>query len=152
MASSRNIPDMYVYEIKNSFEKTLFLLVEKIYNSNKSCIIYSGLQDRIESYDQMLWTFKKISFIPHMIVGEEFYEKNKILLSSEFNNNFANFDNVILLDNYGLHKKIPTKGRIIFLVHGKDTIANELLLKELEGYKFKHFREKKDSTWEVIAN
>ena len=25
-----------------------------------------------------------------MIVGEEFYEKNKILLSSEFNDNFAN--------------------------------------------------------------
>ena len=151
MASLQNALDMYVYEIKNSLEKTLFLLVEKIYNSNKTCIIYSKLQDRIESYDKMLWTFKKISFIPHMIIGEEYYEKNKILLSSEFDNNFNNYDNIILLDDYEVYKNLHTNGRIIFLVHEKDTIARDLLYKNLEAYNFKHFKEKQDSTWEVIT-
>lgn len=40
-------------------------LVDKLYHINQSVLIYSDDQGMLESLDQLLWTFKDISFLPH---------------------------------------------------------------------------------------
>lgn len=144
--------DFSVYEVKNSLEKVLFLLVEKIYNTDQSCVIHSALRDRLQSYDQMLWTFKKISFIPHMMSGENLSEYNKILLADDLSIVKDTWENAIFLDNYSAYNSLKITGKAVFLFHENDKIAEEELYKALSGHSFKHFKEKKDGSWERISH
>jgi len=139
-----------VYEVKNSLEKVLFLLVEKIYAADKSCLVYSSMDDRLKSYDQSLWTFKKISFIPHALKGDLYQERNKILLSGDQEGHGKAWDNVILLDNYSAYKDFKVSEKVMFLVHETESFAKDGLFSALNGVNFKFFRERKDSTWEKV--
>ena len=141
-----------VYEVKNSLEKVLFLLVEKIYAADKTCLIYSALSDRLKSYDQSLWTFKKNSFIPHAVSGDLYQERNKILLSDAVIMPEKVWDNVILLDNYLVHKDFNAVEKTMFLVHEADSIAKEDLFVLLKEQSFKYFKERRDSTWEKVEH
>jgi DNA polymerase III subunit chi len=44
-------------------------LAEKFYLDGRRLIIYSGNEDETKRLDQLLWTWKQQSFIPHQYVG-----------------------------------------------------------------------------------
>lgn len=146
--------EVFIYKILNSFEKSFFSLIEKAYNNNKKVFVYCPISDRIEYYDKLIWTFKKISFIPHAKLYDSMYEKAPILLSTEIKKDIMlSFDILIFIDFYDFYDFFSSD-RLIYIVHKNDTISLDkidILSKNKflnnKNIHLKIFSENKDFTW-----
>lgn len=146
--------EVFVYKILNSFEKSFFSLIEKAYNNHKKIFVYCPIQDRIDYYDKLIWTFKKISFIPHTKLHDPMYEKSPIILSTEIKKELImSFDMLIFIDFYEFYDFFSSE-RLVYMVHKNDIISidkiNMLSKNEFLNQKdisLKIFSENKDFTW-----
>lgn len=59
----------YVLNSESLYDRYLFAckLIEKIYNSGKFCYVLLDSIEQCQRLDDMLWTFRAGSFIPHQI-------------------------------------------------------------------------------------
>ena len=59
--------DFYVYELSDyQFYQTLVCnLVEEAYNQENNILLLCENEESCETLDELLWTFKDVSFIPH---------------------------------------------------------------------------------------
>ena len=67
--------DFYIYEISDYqlYQKLVCSVIEETYNTNSNVLLLCEDEESCESFDQLLWTFKDIAFIPH-----ERTKKNRI--------------------------------------------------------------------------
>lgn len=148
-----NMTQIYVYSVHTSIESLVCILAEKAYVSGKTVYIYSPLDDRVKAYDQMIWTFKKISFIPHLIEGEENFEESPIVLSSKFSDFSQKCNFVFVIDDYEFKNSFKLNDRIVFFLHQSDSI-NIAKMRDLihslnsSEFEVKVFKENKNLKWE----
>ncbi|MEK9721427.1 MAG: DNA polymerase III subunit chi [Quisquiliibacterium sp.] len=57
-------------------------LVRKIYNSGQRVVVH-GLPDMIAEFDQTLWTFSALDFIPHVAATDPLAAQTPVLLCSD---------------------------------------------------------------------
>ncbi len=64
--------DFYIISEKTTQAVLLFIcrLVEKAYQNQKSALIYVDDEKSAQKINDLLWTFRDISFIPHEIIGD----------------------------------------------------------------------------------
>lgn len=121
--------DITFYELYTTpVEKSLPLLLQKIYDSEKKVHIVCQNDQQISLLDDVLWTFSSLAFIPHASknTSHDFHDQNPIWLASD--TTFINKPELIILLqplNIDLFKSIPT---IIYfydahLPEAKDFIA-----------------------------
>ena len=53
------------YAISSSFLDVSFKLIEKIYSLGEKALVLCDNEDEVRFFDSKLWTFSKLSFIPH---------------------------------------------------------------------------------------
>lgn len=146
--------EVFIYKILNSFEKSFFSLIEKSYNTNKRVFVYCPISDRIDYYDKLIWTFKKISFIPHAKLRDPMYEKASIVLSTEISKNLISSFNVLIFIDFYEYYDFIDADRLVYMVHKNDTISinkidilskNTFINKKYISLKI--FTENQDYTW-----
>ena len=77
--------DFYVLPTATERERCVFAcqLVEKIYRQGLFCYILTDSESQNQTLDQLLWTFRPNSFIPHDIyTGNLPNTKNSVLIGS----------------------------------------------------------------------
>ena len=107
--------DFYVYELSDYqfYQRLVCNLVEEAYIQENNILLLCENEQSCENLDELLWTFKDISFIPH----EKKKLKNKILtqhihitkkkqslilmnLTYSFPDSFETYDRVIEMSGY----------------------------------------------------
>ena len=69
------------YYISSNFSDILLKLGEKLMGRNyKTLVLFDKPQD-LNDVDRLLWVKEKSSFLPHKLINEKIYEKDKIVLS-----------------------------------------------------------------------
>ncbi len=76
-------------------DKTLALSVEKFYNMGEKVLILTDSQERGEQLDDLLWTFKQQSFIPHTYAEDVVQDEPVVITILERN---LNGSDVLVLD------------------------------------------------------
>jgi DNA polymerase III, chi subunit len=77
-------------------------LIEQLYNQNRKIItLLSNTQEAIE-FDNLLWTFSDISFIPHQLYSSELNPNTPIIINyeifSKLTTTHHNFKNYLLIN------------------------------------------------------
>ncbi len=66
--------ELLIYKIQNSnqtavehdsIQSVICKIVEKSYEANKRCLLLCNSEEEVELFDNKLWTYSKLSFIPH---------------------------------------------------------------------------------------
>ena len=59
--------DFYVYELSDYqfYQRLVCNLVEEAYNQENNILLLCENEESCETLDELLWTFKDVSFIPH---------------------------------------------------------------------------------------
>ena len=59
--------DFYVYDLSDyhSYQRFVCNIIEETYNQNKNILLLCESEESCENFDELLWTFKDTSFIPH---------------------------------------------------------------------------------------
>ena len=69
------------YYISSNFSDILIKLGDKLTGRNKkTLILFKSLED-LNDIDRLLWVKEKCGFIPHKLINQKIYEKDKIVLS-----------------------------------------------------------------------
>ena len=69
------------YYISSNFSDILLKLGEKLMGRNyKTLVLLDKFKD-LNDIDRFLWVKEKSSFLPHKLINEEIFEKDKIVLS-----------------------------------------------------------------------
>ncbi|MGZ8135744.1 MAG: DNA polymerase III subunit chi [Methylococcaceae bacterium] len=115
------MPDIsfYVLASESQQERYLFAckLIEKAYRSGHFCYVLTDSQEQSQLIDDLLWTFRAGSFIPHQVYSGELpaientiligsanppqnWQKTVINLSSQCPQNFREIERILeILDN-----------------------------------------------------
>ena len=64
--------------------KVAVQLIEKAWNGGQSIYILCHNQQQVEQLDQLLWTFKADSFIPHGILNADNSSNESIVIGTEY--------------------------------------------------------------------
>jgi len=94
----------YVLNSESIYDRYLFAckLIEKAYNAGKFCYVLLDSFEQCQRLDDMLWTFRAGSFIPHQLfTGIEPEIKKQVLIGVE--NAPVNWQNVV----FNLSSSLP---------------------------------------------
>jgi len=126
------------YLLASSEETSLVAcrLLEKAYLRGHRVFVYCNNQQEAEKIDELLWTFKDNSFIPHNLQGEGPIPPPPIQIG--YTNEPREFDDILL----NLNNEIPifhSRFRRIIEIIGNDEKAKELGRLRYREYRKKQF-------------
>lgn len=111
--------DITFYELRHSpFEKVIARLCSKIYEQKLRAVVAADHMERLQVIDQTLWTFSKLSFLPHGHAGTTPGEaaRQPIWLSLEVES--PNHADVLVLMSHKIPENISSFKRILDLFEG----------------------------------
>lgn len=127
------------YLLEDSAEHAPLLLscrlLEKAYMRGHSVFVYCNDQKQAEMLDDLLWTFKDNSFIPHNLQGEGPEPPPSIQIG--YREEPRGFNDILL----NLHNEIPNfhpRFRRIIEIIGNNETAKELGRLRFREYRAKH--------------
>jgi DNA polymerase III subunit chi len=119
--------NLRLYHLKEgALEKTIPLLVSKIYESGKSINIVSGNIEQLKALDTLLWTYTPISFLPHGCEGSDSDpDAHPIWLSTQI---VSNKDTLVLLcDSPTPCLKMFSAGILFFQTEKEKQMAEDIV-------------------------
>ena len=126
-------------------DKTLAMVVEKYYNLDKKVLILTSSMERGEFLDQYLWTFKQLSFVPHVFIKErDSYFNDEPIVITLFEDNVINAE-ILILDRVASH---DFKSKFSLIIDFVDRTSNLTLEDSRKRYK----EYKNDYKFEVKYN
>ena len=57
--------ELIIYKVQNDYTNIVCKIIEKAYEQNKKCLLLCNNKEEVELFDSKLWTYSKLSFIPH---------------------------------------------------------------------------------------
>jgi DNA polymerase-3 subunit chi len=147
--------EIWFYHLEQSGpEQVLPELVEKSLSRGWKALISSPSSERLASLDNMLWTYRDESFLPHGLASEPDAEKQPVLLS-ETQDNLNAASVLFLLDGAGPDSPEAFE-RCILLFDGADETSlmkARSLWKEASasGRSVSYWRQSPDGRWEKKA-
>ncbi len=135
------------YHITQPLEKTLPRLVEKIYETKKKIVIFFDDEERCKAFNQVLWTFSTMAFLPHGCAFDsmDIVENCPIWLS-------VGFDDPIGAD-YAImtyEEKVPLRYNHIVEFFHQDIDSARMRYKYYkdEGYEMSYWAQNSKGVWE----
>ncbi|MDR2527197.1 MAG: DNA polymerase III subunit chi [Rickettsiales bacterium] len=128
-----------------------YTLLLKIYESNKKILIYSTNNDKNRELDLFLWSYKKTSFLPHLLLNDKNSNRTSIVITDELKN--VNNADLLLTSEYiddGVFLNSFDKVYYAFdEINIKTARVNWKKYKD-KDYNLEYF-EKKDGKWDKKA-
>ena len=142
------------YYISSNFSEILLKLGEKLMSrNNKTLILVDKIKD-LNDIDRLLWVKEKSSFLPHKLINEKIYEKDKIILSqkSEIPDYLEKkFDTLIISPEKSIKSFKLFKRFLVFCYRGSyqnfDSYKNKL---ESLGFTVNGFEEFNTFKWKSL--
>ena len=131
-----------IYQIQEKFfKKTFGKIISKIYNTSRNTQIVCQEKD-IEKIDNILWTFDKLSFLPHHNFNDSMYINkniNSIVINKK---HIQGYDSNI----YMSYKYINSDSKKIYLIDAGFNKYN-FLIKKLYKHSIKFFFQNYNGVW-----
>lgn len=126
-----------------SLERTLPRLLEKVYEQQQKAVVILSDLERLKLVDDVLWTFGKLSFVPHgsALKHEQFKNRQPIWLTLEIEN--PNEADVLVITNSQIVEDSSQFKRYLDLFDGQNPEQVELAKKRIEIYKSQGY----ECTW-----
>ncbi|MEM9030196.1 MAG: DNA polymerase III subunit chi, partial [Pseudomonadota bacterium] len=71
---------------RDPLERVLPSLVEKSLERGWRCVVQAGSRERVDAINDMLWTWRDESFIPHGAHGDGLPERQPVFLTDDEDN------------------------------------------------------------------
>ena len=144
------------YCIEDEVNAFLYSFLSKLIEKGKRVMIYSESPEKMERLDGMLWSIKKVGFLPHLLYNENGAQDTPVVISNEKDNrNNANF---LLISTFLDDDKFLDNFEKTFYVFSP---ANLHLIDEAEknwekykkmNFNTKLFRKSQDGKWTEFEN
>ena len=106
--------DFYIYEISDYqlYQGLVCNVIEETYNQNNNILLLCDDEESCEAFDQLLWAFKDIAFIPHerentnkiatqrTTLATTDHSSTLVNLSYSFPNSFETHSQIIEMSGY----------------------------------------------------
>ena len=134
-------------------ERVLPVLVERSLERGWRVVIEAGSSERLQRLDELLWTYRDESFVPHAMAGSAEDAEQPVLLTTEANNpNAADIrffvDRAVPADASGYQ-------RIVFMFDGHDpdavTEARAAWKALRDGHELTYWQQDANGRWEKKA-
>ena len=143
-----------LYYIKSDLKKILSKLCTSLFDKNFKILLKTGNSFECDEIDRFLWTFEKLSFLPHGPYSSEDNSHHPITLTYQNLSEIKNLDffDMILITPSAKEKKIFISNKIFFISYFR-SIQNcqkdKLCLSSLD-FTVKTFIELNNSKWKQI--
>ena len=126
--------DFYIYELSDYqfYQRLVCNLVEEAYNQENNILLLCENEESCETFDELLWTFKDVSFIPH-----EKKLKNKIL-TQHINLTKKKHPSILMNLTYSFPDSFETHDRVIEM-SGYDEESRQKARLNFKRYKTMNF-------------
>ncbi len=142
------------YYISSNFSDILLKLGEKLMGRNlKTLVLVDSCKD-LNDIDRLLWVKEKNSFLPHKLINEKIYEKDKIVLSqnSEIPDYLEKkFDTLIISPEKSIRSFKLFKRFLVFCYKGNYQNFDSYKIKlESLGFRVNGFEEFNTFKWKSL--
>ncbi len=129
-------------------------LLHKAYDAGFKILLVAGSEERVEQFNQLLWTYSSAAFLPHGSLKDGNVEQQPILLASGIEP--RNGANLLALIDGTIPEKPQDFERIIDVFDGNDTKAVEKARSRWKTYKdsghsVSYLRQNEQGAWEQKA-
>ena len=144
--------EVWFYHLeRTALERALPDLLEKTLAKGWRALVRTTSQDRAEAIDQMLWTYKDESFLPHGVAGEPLADKQPVLVTTDGEN--ANGSQALFLLDGAEPGSLGAYERCIILFDGRDEAQlsgarDRWKSLKADGVSISYWKEKEDRGWE----
>lgn len=148
-------PQIQFYHLTATpIERALPKLIEKAYGAGHRILLVEGSPERLEMFNQLLWTYHPGSFLPHGSLKEGLPEEQPVLLAETPDN--RNGANILLTTDGTVPSDANEYARILDVFDGNDAAAVEKARTRWKnyqdgGYPLSYLRQTEAGGWEEKA-
>ncbi len=110
--------DFYLLSDESGMYKFACIMASKAWSAGNHVYMYTETEDTAKKLDDLLWTFRDISFVPHEIYNET--ENNEAPITIGFGNHFPNHSQVMINLDYKIPEFAEKFSRIIEIVENNE--------------------------------
>jgi DNA polymerase-3 subunit chi len=108
-------------------------MASKAWSAGNHVYMYTETEDTAKKLDDLLWTFRDISFVPHEIYNGT--ENNEVPITIGFGNHFPNHSQVMINLDYKIPEFAEKFSRII------EIVENNEKNKEIARQRYRQYKE-----------
>ena len=121
MADDKTTEVLFYHLERSPLERVLPDLLEKTLERGWRAVVQSGSQERLESLDTSLWTYREDSFLPHGAPGDDYADRHPVYLTT--GSDAPNGATVRFLVDGAEADDLAPYQRVVFLFDGRDDTA-----------------------------
>lgn len=145
---------LFYHLTETKVEEALPALLERSLERNWRVVVQTASDERCETLDSHLWTFRPDSFLPHGRETDPYPEMQPILLTAGQGN--ANGGSVRFIIDGAAPPELAGYARVVFMFDGHDAAQLEAARghwKRLkgEGHNLSYWQQNRDGRWEKKA-
>ena len=125
--------DFYLLSNESGMYKFACIMASKAWSAGNHVYMYTETEDTAKKLDDLLWTFRDISFVPHEIYNET--ENNEVPVTIGFGNHFPNHSQVMINLDYKIPEFAEKFSRII------EIVENNEKKKEIARQRYRQYKE-----------
>jgi len=125
--------DFYLLSNESGMYKFACIMASKAWSAGNHVYMYTETEDTAKKLDDLLWTFRDISFVPHEIYNET--ENNEVPITIGFGNHFPNHSQVMINLDYKIPEFAEKFSRII------EIVENNEKKKEIARQRYRQYKE-----------
>ncbi len=120
-----DIPTVDFYILPENTEKQHFAcaLIQKAWKQGNNIFVKTRTKDEAATLDDLLWTFKDISFLPHCLALDDAAKNSPIIIyyDNEINNKIPDHTEIMLNLTDKMPRNTNTLKRILEIVAGSES-------------------------------
>ena len=121
MSDAKTTEVLFYHLERTPLERVLPELLEKTLERGWRAVVQSGSQERLDSLDTSLWTYREDSFLPHGVAGDNYPEHQPVYLTTGFDT--PNEATVRFLVDGAETDDLAPFDRVVYLFDGRDDEA-----------------------------
>lgn len=146
------MPQVNFYHLtKTPLEKAMPRLLERAYESTKHTLVLAHDEEQASVFNQLLWTYSTLTFIPHGTKDDRFPEKQPIYITPDEDN--RNRSEIIFFHGATSPQSLDGFSRALYMFDGNDehqiSFARDLWKRyKQSGYEISYWKQNEQGGWE----
>lgn len=147
--------EVHFYHLQRQpLERALPVLIEKCLDRGWRCVVQASSPERVDALDQLLWTYRDDSFLPHGTGRDDNAAEQPVLITTREEN--PNSANIRFLVEGASANDLSSYERAIYLFDGNDPDAVDVARDQWkeaqgEGFQTVYWQQDADGRWQKKA-
>jgi len=149
------VTEVHFYHLQRQpLERALPVLIEKCLDRGWRCVVQASSPERVDALDQLLWTYRDDSFLPHGTGRDDNAAEQPVLITTREEN--PNSANIRFLVEGASANDLSSYERAIYLFDGNDPDAVDVARDQWkeaqgEGFQTVYWQQDADGRWQKKA-